>query len=229
MTTTFQPPRLGDVPRPGRPPTGLVLGSSGQRSVLIARADCRTEGEHGHVASARMIARAASTVDHSTMAALGMAIHLVAEPAAFRIDAEHHQVVAIATSQIRAVLAGDDPLPSIEALVTDPHRRAAGDGRAAAEYFGDEWPSIRDTAGDRAAEACIGAESFGTDAVIKLAVVRGVNCTRAWWGTPAWDDAVASWAAGSERSAELLARLRNAPDRVPVDVVADILGALAHR
>lgn len=185
--------------------------------------DESTRASRKHTSTAEMIARAHEPADRATMAAVGVALHHLTEPLNAPLGIELHRATTVLTKQARPLIDRPEGLEEILALVTDPDRAAMPDGRTASELCGRWWPDIAATASKRAASACEGAEAFGRDAVLNLAVIRGVNARRPWWGTTAWAWRVEEWFADYQMSARLHKSLLTAPEGVADDVLWDVL------
>ena len=124
-------------------------------------------------------------------AGLGVALHHFTEVLDGKMDVlDLHRATTVLTKQVCDVIGDDDALATIEQLVTDPQRVAMPNGRRVAELCGETWNEVRDVAARRSAASCDGAREFGHDAILNLAVVRGVGATEPWWGTPMWRERV---------------------------------------
>ena len=141
--------------------------------------------------TAQLIRRTDATIARPLFAALGMALHHFTEVLDGEVDElELHRATTVLTKQVCGLMDDEHPLVAIQQLVTDPGRNAMPDGRPAAELCGDMWDDVRDVATRRSAASCEGAEEFGGEAIINLAVVRSVGATEPWWGTQAWRERV---------------------------------------
>lgn len=173
--------------------------------------------------TAQLIHRTDATVARPLYASLGVALHHFTEILGDAVDPlEMHRATTVLTKQVLALLDQDDALDAIHRLVIDPARSAMPDGRRAVEFCGDRWSKVCAVATQRSIASCEGADEFGLDAILNLAVVRSVGATEPWWGTPMWVQRVELLPADAiDASARSL--LLNEPELADDDILAMVL------
>lgn len=158
----------------------------------------------------------------------GIALHVFTEPLRDHVrigTVDLHRATTVLTKQVKRLLSGDDRLPSIAALVTDPSRQATPDGRTAAQLCGRAWPAVRAVATERSAASIDGAEAFGETAILRLAATRAAAPACRWWGTTGWVELVERWAsdASHAQSRRLVTSLLRTPELVADEILESVL------
>lgn len=170
--------------------------------------------------TAQLIHRTDASIARPLYAALGVALHHFTEMLVDVIEPlELHRATTVLTKQVCELLDEDDSLEAISRLVTDPTRVALPDGRHAIDVCGDSWEELRAIATRRSMASHRGAEEFGLDAILNLAVVRSVGADEPWWGTPLWKQRVGSIPADALTD-DMRAILSDEPELAPDDVLS---------
>lgn len=177
------------------------------------------------LSTAQLLARHASPIDVLLTASVGIAVHHLSDHLTDATPIDRHRATTVLTKQIRPLLDDRDAFAMIEALVTDPERRALPDDRSAAELCGHEWPDVVAAAGSRARLARIGADDFGTDAIINLAFVRALGSHQPWWGLDNWIRQVDAWFDPSAFGSRLRLRLLTEPENAAPDILWNVLSS----
>lgn len=180
--------------------------------------------------TAAVIAQIDISRDRTVIASLGFALHHLSDALGGALsELDLHRATTILTKQIAQVIQVDDAVTQIGLLACNPDRVAMPDGRTAAELCGPRWADVAAASQARAVAACEGVESYGNDAVINLAMVRGAQGATPWWGTAAWAHLVELWFDDSMPSPRLRTALKHYPEQVDDSVVAAVLnGATAN-
>ncbi len=160
--------------------------------------------------------------------ALGISIHLLADPLLQETELgliQIHRATTTLTKQVLSELSEGAGLRALRPLLLDPDRPALPDRLPIRELCAGSWERVESWTADRLDVAIADAGMYGDQAVLRLAATRAVRPAFPWWGTAEWQSVVEQWIRHGRRSRALQRALLEAPEAVEPVLLAAALSS----